>query len=124
MKKSFALTLLVAGMSCAESPKENTNEVLEAAAPESVGLSPERLNRIDAMLEGAIADTQIPGAVALITRNGKIVYHKAFGHADAEREIPFETDAIFRIASQTKAITSAAVLMLWEEGNFRLDDPI
>lgn len=124
MKKSFVLLLLVAGMSCAESPKENTNEVLEAAAPESVGLSPERLNRIDAMLEGAIADSQIPGAVALITRNGKIVYHKAFGYADAEREIPFETDAIFRIASQTKAITSAAVLMLWEEGHFRLDDPI
>jgi CubicO group peptidase (beta-lactamase class C family) len=62
--------------------------------------------------------------VALVARNGKIVYHKAFGMADTETGRSFQADDIFRIASQTKAITSTAVMMLWEEGKFRLDDPI
>lgn len=75
------------------------------------------------MIEGAIADEQIPGAVALIARHGKIAYIKAFGNADP-RGNPLTTDSIFRIASQTKAITSTAVMMLWEEGHFRLDDPV
>lgn len=124
MKKSIAFVLLVTGISCTKSPKTNTNTMLETAAPESVGLSSERLDRIDTMLEEAIADAQIPGAVALISRNGKIVYHKAFGFSETESQTSFKTDNIFRIASQTKAITSTAVLMLWEEGHFRLDDPI
>lgn len=89
-----------------------------------VGISPERLERIDNLLEQAIADEQIPGAVALVARNGKIVYHKAFGMADNTSGEKLEKDDIFRIASQTKAITATAVMMLWEEGKFRLDDPI
>lgn len=100
-----------------------TSETLSPAAPESVEMSAERLEKIDAMLEKAIAENQIPGAVALVARNGKIVYHKAFGEADAEGK-ELEKDAIFRIASQTKAITATAVMMLWEEGHFQLDDPI
>jgi len=87
-------------------------------------MSEARLQRIDAMLNEAIADEQIPGAVALVARHGKIVYHKAFGMADVEAGRSFQPDDIFRIASQTKAITSTAVMMLWEEGKFRLDDPI
>jgi len=88
------------------------------------GMSEERLERIDAMLNEAIAQNQIPGAVALVARNGKIVYHKAFGMADNEANRSLQPDDIFRIASQTKAITSTAVMMLWEEGKFSLDDPI
>ena len=88
------------------------------------GMSEERLMRIDDMLNEAIDEDQIPGAVALIARNGRIVYHKAFGMADAEASRGLKDDDIFRIASQTKAITSTAVMMLWEEGKFRLDDPI
>jgi CubicO group peptidase (beta-lactamase class C family) len=99
-------------------PRENeTGTTLE-------GLSTERLERIDRMLEGAVGNGEIPGAVALIARNGKIVYHKAFGQSDAGQGTAFQKDAIFRIASQTKAITSTAVMILWEEGRFRLDDPI
>ncbi len=79
---------------------------------------------IDSMLSKAIEENEIPGAVALITRNGKIVYHKAFGMADNESKRSLNSDDIFRIASQTKAITSTAIMMLWEEGKFRLDDPI
>lgn len=87
-------------------------------------MSEARLLRIDDMIKQAIEEDQIPGAVALVARNGKIVYHKAFGMADVEAGRDFKGNDIFRIASQTKAITSTAVMMLWEEGEFRLDDPI
>lgn len=97
---------------------------LSAASPRSVGMSEEHLQRIDRMAEEAVANDQIPGLVALVARNGKIVYHKAFGVADVESGKPMKTDDIFRIASQTKAITATATMMFWEEGLFRLDDPI
>ncbi|MDO6437292.1 serine hydrolase domain-containing protein [Cyclobacterium sp. 1_MG-2023] len=96
---------------------------LTQASPSSVGISPERLARIDEMLKESVMDNTIPGAVALIARNGKIVFHEAYGNADANGR-KLKKDAIFRIASQSKAITSTAVMMLWEEGKFRLDDPI
>lgn len=97
---------------------------LTEAEPSSVGMSSERLARIDAMCIKAIEENQVPGMVALVARNGKIVYHKAFGMADNSAKRVLTRDAIFRIASQTKAITSTAVMMLWEEGHFKLDDPI
>ncbi|PPK87672.1 CubicO group peptidase (beta-lactamase class C family) [Neolewinella xylanilytica] len=96
---------------------------LTTADPATVGMSAERLARIDEMLTTAIEEDEVPGAVALVARRGKIVYHKAFGDASADGE-ELERDAIFRIASQTKAITSTAVMMLWEQGLFQLDDPI
>src|SRR5690554_3321551 len=97
---------------------------LSEANPASVGISAERLTWVDNMIQESIDKGEIPGTVALIARNGKIVYHKAFGMADSENNRTQKTDDIFRIASQTKAITSTAVMMLWEEGKFRLDDPI
>lgn len=97
---------------------------LTEATPSSEGMSAERLARIDDMCKSAIEDKEVPGMVALIARNGKIVYYKAFGMADNTTGKTLKRDAIFRIASQTKAITSTAVMMLWEEGKFRLDDPI
>lgn len=97
---------------------------LSEVSPVKVGISPERLTWIDEMLQKSVSDGDIPGVVALVARNGRIVYHKAFGMADNESGRELEKDAIFRIASQTKAITSTAVLMLWEEGRFQLDDPI
>jgi CubicO group peptidase (beta-lactamase class C family) len=92
--------------------------------PAEVGISEERLERIDDMLIEAIDQGQIPGAVALIARDGQIIYHKAFGMADNQAGRTMRRSDIFRIASQTKAITSTAVMMLWEEAKFRLDDPI
>lgn len=97
---------------------------LSEGTPESVGMSSQRLARIDAMCEQAIAQNQVPGMVALVARHGKIVYFKAFGLADSAEKRALRLDTIFRIASQTKAITSTAVMMLWEEGKFGLDDPI
>lgn len=92
--------------------------------PAEVGISEERLDRIDDMLNEAIDQGQIPGAVALIARDGQVIYHKAFGMADNKSGRALRRSDIFRIASQTKAITSTAVMMLWEEAKFRLDDPV
>ena len=97
---------------------------LTDGAPESVGMSGERLARIDAMCKSAIADGNLPGIVALVSRKGKIVLHKAYGMADNQSDRQLKKDDIFRIASQSKAITSTAVMMLWEEGKFKLDDPV
>jgi len=97
---------------------------LSEASPASVGMSPERLQRIDDMLKNAIDENQIPGAVALVARKGKILYYKTFGMADNEANRPLKRDDIFRICSQSKAITATAVMMLWEQGKFKLDDPI
>jgi len=84
----------------------------------------ERLEKIDAVINKHIAASHISGATALILKNGEIVYNKAFGYADLEAKKTMQTDDIFRIASQSKAITSLAVMMLWENGKFLLDEPV
>lgn len=120
----FAVFLLLSISSYAQTRSVKRSLPLSQVQPQSVGMSAERLARIDKILEEAIAEGEIPGAVALVARNGKIVYHKAFGLADNPSGRVLKSDDIFRIASQTKAITATAVMMLWEEGKFRLDDPI
>lgn len=97
---------------------------LTEASPESVGISSERLDRIDRMCREAVEQGNLPGIVTLVARNGKIVNWKAYGMSNNETGVKMKKDAIFRIASQTKAITSTAVMMLWEQGKFQLDDPI
>ncbi|HEX6182107.1 MAG TPA: serine hydrolase domain-containing protein [Chitinophagaceae bacterium] len=101
-----------------------TSSVLKESSPESAGFSSERLARIDKMITEFVNNQYANGAVAMLIRDGKIVYHKAFGYNDIDAKKPMQKDAIFRIASQTKAITSVAVMMLYEEGKFLLDDPI
>ena len=97
---------------------------LKLSVPEAVGMSAERLARIDNLCNNVINKGELPGIVALVARKGKIVYYKAFGMANNETGKKLRRDDIFRIASQSKAITSTAVMMLWEEGKFALDDPI
>jgi CubicO group peptidase (beta-lactamase class C family) len=94
------------------------------ARPEEAGMSSERLLRIDQLINEHVNKKWIPGAVVIIVRNGKVVLHKSYGHSDAEKQITLKKDDIFRIASQTKAITSLAIMMLFEEGKFLLDEPI
>jgi len=93
-------------------------------SPEAVGLSSQRLERISATIQGTINAGRIAGAVSLVARHGKIAYFKAFGVADREANKPMRTDNIFRICSMTKPITSAAVMMLYEEGRFTLNEPV
>src|SRR5271156_987931 len=97
---------------------------LTPAKPESVGLSSERLERIATNVQRAIDEKRIAGAVTLVARRGHVAWLKAQGMQDREAAKPMPTDAIFRICSMSKAITSLAVMMLYEEGNFLLDDPV
>ncbi len=116
------LTLFMLSLSAQTPTLQRSGPLIEESA--GAGMSAARLANIDKMLTKLIAKEQLPGAVALIARNGKIVFHKAYGMADNSAKKPMKKNSIFRIASQTKAITSTAVMMLWEEGHFRLDDPI
>jgi len=95
-----------------------------AASPEAAGFSSARLARIDSLIQPLVTRGAIPGAVVFIARDGQVVLHKAYGHRNTTTRTPLRKDDIFRIASQSKAITSLAVMMLWEEGRFGLDDPI
>ncbi|WP_340111234.1 serine hydrolase domain-containing protein [Maribellus mangrovi] len=120
----FGLVLFLAHTQFyAQTKSAQRSSQLEEASCQSVGLSPERVARIDKMCKEEVQKGNLPGAVSLLSRNGKIVHWKAYGSATADgREM--KRDDIFRIASQSKAITSTAVMILWEEGKFQLDDPI
>ena len=94
------------------------------AAPETVGMSSERLERLDDVMQAYIDRNETAGIVALVARRGKVVHFSALGQRDAESGAPMTHDAIFRIASMTKPIVSTALMMLYEEGRFQLRDPI
>src|SRR6187402_2890121 len=111
------ITLLTAEIATAQ-------KIVAATTPEAAGFSSERLKRIDANLKSLVDKEWINGAVALVIRDGKIVYYKSTGYNDLKTKAPLAKDGIFRIASQTKAITSVAVMMLYEEGKFLLDEPV
>src|SRR5262245_49533645 len=98
--------------------------LVAAAKPEDVGFSSERLQRLTAAVRADVDKGLIPGAVILIARNGKIAYHEAIGFQDREKRVAMRTDAIFRIASLTKPITSVALMLLVEEGRVQLEDPV
>ena len=97
---------------------------LQSVNPETEGLSSERLKQINANINQWIKEEQLNGTTAIILRNGKIVYQKAFGFANKQQNIPMKIDHIFRIASMTKPIISVAAMMLYEDGKFLLTDPI
>ena len=101
-----------------------TSAPLPRAAPEEIGLSSDRLARLGAVMESEVERGRVPGAVALIARHGRVGYFESFGQRDAAVGAPMAKDAIFRIYSMTKPITSVAAMMLWEGGRFQLSDPI
>jgi CubicO group peptidase (beta-lactamase class C family) len=96
---------------------------VRAQAP-SNGFAPDRLARIDRFMQQFVDSNRIGGAVGLVLRDGKVVYEHAVGFTDKESQRRMTPDAIFRIASQSKALTSVAVLMLVEEGKIALGDPV
>src|SRR5579871_115965 len=107
--------LVALGASAADLPR---------AEPAAVGLSAERLGRLETLLRADIAARVIPGAVLLVARHGKVAYFEAMGERDPVAKAPMTRDAIFRIYSMSKPITSVTAMMLWEEGRFTLDEPI
>jgi CubicO group peptidase (beta-lactamase class C family) len=97
---------------------------LQAASPQEVGMSKERLARIGQALNGQIEAKSFPGAVALIVRKGRIAYFESFGQLDPRTGAPMTKDAIFRLYSMTKPFTSVGAMMLVEDGRLRLTDPV
>jgi CubicO group peptidase (beta-lactamase class C family) len=89
-----------------------------------VGLSPERLARLDVYMKRQVAGGHLPGAVTLLARHGKIVVFNSYGAADPDRHVAMTKDSIFRIYSQTKVVTGVAMMMLYEEGKWHFDDPV
>ena len=101
-----------------------TAQGLPSAAPESVGLSTERLERLDRVMREYVDQGRIAGTVALVARHGKVAHLQAYGKRDVEKNAPMQRDTIFRIASMSKAVTSIAALMLMEDGRLLLSDPV
>ena len=99
-------------------------QALAPAEPESVGLSSSRLAEATAALQARIDASDIAGVVAAAARHGRVVYFEALGQRDREAGDPMARDDLFRVYSMTRPVTSTAVMMLWEEGRFGLDDPI
>ncbi len=97
---------------------------LAAVRPEDVGMSSARLARLTPALQRYVDAGRLPGAVVLVARHGRIAWLGAVGARDREAGAPMRTDAIFRIASQSKAIVTAAALVLQEEGALNMDDPV
>jgi CubicO group peptidase (beta-lactamase class C family) len=96
----------------------------KAQSPEEVGFVAQRLKRLSDRIEEGVKNNELPGAVVLIARNGKIVMFDAYGFRDKEAKAPMKTDTIFRIASMTKPITTVAAMILMEEGKLSLADPV
>jgi CubicO group peptidase (beta-lactamase class C family) len=97
---------------------------LPTVKPEEVGMSTERLQRIDQMIQRRIAAGELAGAVAIVARNGKVAHFSAQGVMDLESKQAMNAATMFRIASMTKPVTGVAVMMMVEEGKLRLNDPV
>ncbi|MBD3274193.1 MAG: serine hydrolase [Candidatus Marinimicrobia bacterium] len=112
----IALALILVSLSQAQD--------VPLVSPESVGFSSERLDRLTNAIDHHIEQDLLAGTVVLVARDNQIAYFQAAGMQDKEQEIPIQSNTIFRIASMSKPITSVAVMMMYEEGHFRLSDPV
>ena len=119
MKKISLLPILLFLFSFHISAQE-----LESASPEEVGVSSDRINRLTNVMQEYVDQNKISGAVALVARKNKIIYYNAVGKSDLENDRIMNKDAIFRIASQTKAIVSVGIMILQEEGKLLISDPL
>jgi CubicO group peptidase (beta-lactamase class C family) len=119
MKTAFMRTLLftLAALSVAAAS-------LPTGKPEDAGMSSERLQRIQQMIQRRIDAGEMTGASAVVVRKGKVVYQTYQGVMDSESKKPVTADTMFRIASMTKPVTSAAIMMMIEEGKVHLNDPV
>ena len=97
---------------------------MNIVSPESAGFSSKRLRRLSDPMQSYIDDGKLSGALTMLARRGEVFHSESYGVQDIESGVPVERDTIFRLYSMTKPITSVAVMMLYEEGHFSLDDPV
>jgi CubicO group peptidase (beta-lactamase class C family) len=124
LSSAFAVAAVVGAVPAGVVVDARPGRDLAVAPPESVGVSSERLKRLDAGMKGLVDDKKLAGVVTLMARKGKVVHFTAHGKKDLTQADPIAKDSIFRIYSMTKPVTGVAMLMLFEEGKWRLDDPV
>ena len=122
-RRVLPFVLVVVGFVATATPIAQSKRA--AAAPAApAGVSVERLGRIDTLVQKYVDQQRIAGAVTLVMKKGTPVHFKAYGMADREQQVPMKTDTIFRIASMSKAVTSVAIMMLVDNGDILLSDPV
>ena len=119
----LSLGLTACDQSRADVPLQGPRD-LATVAPEAVGMSSDRLERLDSAMQGLVDDGLLAGITTMISRQGKIAHLGTFGHQNIEDGVEMSEDTIFRIYSMTKPITGVALMILYEEGKFRLSDPV
>jgi len=121
LRTSLLLALLAASLPGATA---GDSKEIPRSKPEDVGISAERLERINEVIKRYVDDKKVSGAVTLVARKGRVVHFEAHGSMDVESKAPMHKDSIFRMASSTKPVTGVAILMLIEEGKVALTDPV
>ncbi|MDR3218487.1 MAG: beta-lactamase family protein [Dysgonamonadaceae bacterium] len=126
MKKSFilGLTFVMASCVCNKPVEESPQEFDYQPDFLTLRVDASRLERVDNLLQEYIDKGIIPHALTFVAKDGQVIHHKAFGWRDVEQQIPLQEDDIFRMYSQTKAVTTVALMTLFEQGKFQLDDPV
>lgn len=121
---AVAVGAMLAGPVAAPVAAQGKGAVLAPARPESVGFSSERLARMDEAMKALVDQGRVPGVVTYVARHGKVVHYSIYGKADLETGAPLTENTIFRMYSQTKPVTGVAMMILFEEGKWKLDDPV
>jgi CubicO group peptidase (beta-lactamase class C family) len=124
MKKYFLLCTILPAIVLLCITSTAFAQVIQTNAKPNATVNMERLNRIDELVNGYLNKNWLTGAVTIVIKDNQLVQYKGYGLADVDTKKPMAKDAIFRIMSQTKAITSAGILILYEQGKFLLDEPI
>jgi len=116
---------ILASCTCNKSNDTNKPQVFHCQADfKQLNVDETRLERIDALLQDYVDKGILPHALTFVAKNGQVIHNKAFGWRDVEKQIPLQKDDIFRMYSQTKAVTTVALMTLFEQGKFQLDDPV
>ncbi len=102
----------------------STAAELSVGQPDKVDVDPTTLNQAASLIRETVTEGRVPGAVILVARKGKIILHQAFGHRDLQRNQRMQNDSLFRMASNSKAITAAGIMLLVEDGKLKLDKPV
>ena len=128
LKLLLVAPLAMSGLACdvasrADSVATPQSSLIEAA-PEAAGMSSQRLDRLSAAMQDLVDEERLAGIVTMVARKGSVVHFGTFGHQSLESDLPMKRDTIFRIFSMTKPITGVALMMLYEEGRFRLSDKV
>jgi CubicO group peptidase (beta-lactamase class C family) len=127
MKKFLllGLTLIMASCVCNDSKQSHKAQSFSYQPDfKRLKVDEARLDKIDLLLQDYVDQGIIPHALTFVAKNGQVIHNKTFGWRDVEKQIPLEKDDIFRMYSQTKAITTVALMTLFEQGKFQLDDPV